>query len=208
MPRRASSPSTPPPACSVRFDVVVVGVSAGGVDLLLELLPALRAGFPVPIVICLHSAPGTTAELAQMLDQRCAVRVAEAADKQVLEPGWVYLAPGGYHLLLEREGLVSLSVDEPVRFSRPSVDVLFDSAAHVYRQRVLAVVLSGANDDGARGVARVKAAGGTVIVQDPASAQVAGMPQAALAAVTPDHCVVPAQLPSLLLRLCTEGPAS
>ena len=191
----------------MRFDIVVVGVSAGGVDLLLELLPALPATFPVPIVICLHSAPGTTAELAQMLDLRCTLGVAEAADKQVLQPGWVYLAPGGYHLLLERDGLCSLSVDEPVRFSRPSVDVLFDSAAHVYRQRVLAVVLSGANDDGARGVVRIKAAGGTVIVQDPASAQVDGMPRAALAAVTPDQCFVPAQLPSLLVRLCTEGAA-
>lgn len=207
MPRSASKPSTRPLASSGRFDVVVVGVSAGGVDLLLEVLPRLPVDFPVPIVVCLHASPGTTAELAAMLDERLPLKVVEAADKAPMRPCHVYLAPGGYHLLLERDGAFSLSVDEPVRFARPSVDVLFDSAAHVYRQRVLAVVLSGANDDGARGASRIKAAGGTVIVQDPASAVAADMPRAALAAVAPDHCVVPAELPPLLLRLCGEDRA-
>ena len=205
MPRHASKPSTRPRASSGRFDVVVVGVSAGGVDLLLEQLPRLPADFPVPIVVCLHAAAGTTAELAALLDERAGIRVEEAADKAPLQPAHVYLAPGGYHLLLEGDGAFGLSVDEPVRFARPSVDVLFDSAAHAYRQRVLAIVLTGANDDGAQGVRRVKEAGGTVVVQDPATALAADMPRAALAAVKPDHCVAPAQLPALLLRLCTKG---
>lgn len=205
MPRTPSKPSTRPRASSARFDVVVVGVSAGGVDLLLQVLPRLPQDFPVPIVVCLHAAPGTTGELASMLDQRVPLSVVEAADKQPFGPRHVYLAPGGYHLLLEREGVFSLSVDEPVRFARPSVDVLFDSAAAAFRQRVLAIVLSGANDDGARGLQCIKAAGGTVIVQDPASALAPDMPRAALAAVAPDHCVKPAQLPALLLRLCTRG---
>jgi len=205
MPRNVSKPSTRPRASSGRFDVVVVGVSAGGVDLLLELLPRLPPDFPVPIVVCLHAAPGTTTELAALLDERAGIEVEEAADKGRMQPGHVYLAPGGYHLLLEADGGFGLPVDEPVRFARPSVDVLFDSAAHAYRQRVLALVLTGANDDGAQGARRVKEAGGTVIVQDPATALVAEMPRAALAAVTPDHRVTPAQLPALLLRLCTKG---
>jgi two-component system chemotaxis response regulator CheB len=205
MPRNASKRSTRPLASSGRFEVVVVGVSAGGVDLLLQLLPALPGGFPVPVLVCLHSAQGTTAELADMLDQRSAVTVREASDKEVPQRGHVYLAPGGYHLLLERDGALSLSVDEPVRFARPSVDVLFDSAAHVHRERVLAIVLSGANDDGAQGVRRVKAAGGMVVVQDPASAVATDMPRAALAAVRPDHCVKPEELPKLLQVLCTGG---
>jgi two-component system chemotaxis response regulator CheB len=205
MPRHASKPSIRPRVSSGRFDVVVVGVSAGGVDLLLDVLPRLPADFPVPLVVCLHAPAGTTAELATMLDDRASLRVEEAADKGRLAPGHVYLAPGGYHLLLEADGGFGLSVDEPVRFARPSVDVLFDSAAHVYRERVLALVLTGANDDGAQGARRVKEAGGVVAIQDPASAVAPDMPRAALAAVQPDHRVLPAGLPALLLRLCTKG---
>lgn len=207
MPRNASKPSTRPRASSGRFEVVVVGVSAGGVELLLELLPALPGDFPVPVVVCLHAAAGTTADLAAMLDERSRVKVEEAADKARPQPGHIYLAPGGYHLLLEADGGFALSVDAPVRFARPSVDVLFDSAAHACRGRVLAVVLTGANDDGAQGARRVKEAGGMVVVQDPASALAPDMPRATLAAVKPDHCVRPAELPALLLRLCTKTTA-
>lgn len=205
MKRSASKSSTAPRASSARFDVVVVGVSAGGVDLLLDLLPRLDRDFPVPVVVCLHSGAGTTFELAAMLDDRADIRVKEAEDKEPLRPGCVYLAPGGYHLLLEREGVCSLSLDAPVRFARPSVDVLFDSAAHAYRQRAIAIVLSGANDDGAQGVRQVRAAGGTVIVQDPASAAAKDMPRAALATGAPDYVVMPAELPELLVRLCAPG---
>lgn len=205
MKRSASKSSTARPASSARYDVVVVGVSAGGVDLLLDLLPRLDRDFPVPIVVCLHSAPGTTFELAVMLDDRADIRVKEAEDKEPLQGGCVYLAPGGYHLLLERDGVCSLSLDAPVRFARPSVDVLFDSAAHAFRQRTIAVVLSGANDDGAQGARRVRAAGGTVIVQDPATAAAKDMPRAAVAAGPPDFIVQPRDLPELLARLCAPG---
>ena len=205
MKRSASKSSTATPACSARFDVVVVGVSAGGVDLLLDLLPRLDRDFPVPVVVCLHSAPGTTFELALMLNDRAPIQVKEAEDKEPLRPGCVYLAPGGYHLLLERDGVCSLSLDAPVRFARPSIDVLFDSAAHAYRQRAIAIVLSGANDDGAQGVRQVRAAGGTVIVQDPASAAAKDMPRAAIATGKPDYLVQPQELPELLVRLCMPG---
>jgi two-component system chemotaxis response regulator CheB len=189
-------------ASSARFDVVVVGVSAGGVDLLLQLLPALPANFPVPIVVCLHAALGTTTDLAALLKARARVRVREALDKDALEAGCVYLAPGGYHLLLERDRTLGLSLDAPVRYARPSIDVLFDSAAHAFRERTLAVVLSGANDDGAAGALRIKEAGGTLIVQDPATAHAPDMPRAAIAAVKPDYVVAPRGLPALLAKLC------
>jgi two-component system, chemotaxis family, protein-glutamate methylesterase/glutaminase len=139
-----------------------------------------------------------------MLDRRVPITVREAGDKEALLPGHVYLAPGGYHALVEREGTISLSVDAPVRYARPSADVLFESAAQAYRGKVLALVLTGANDDGAWGAGRVKAAGGTVIVQDPATALAPDMPKATLAAVPADHCVAPERLPWLLLRLCTR----
>ena len=194
----------PVPASTGRFSLVVVGLSAGGVDLLLELLPRLPADFPVPVVVCLHAGPDTTPDLARMLDERSAVTVKEAQDKEHVRDRTVYLAPGGYHLLVERDGTFALSLDEPVRFARPSVDVLFDSAAHAFRERTLAVVLTGANDDGAEGARRVKAAGGTIVVQEPSTAQADEMPKAALDAVVPDHRVEPAALPALLVRLCME----
>lgn len=190
------------PGFSARFDVVVVGVSAGGVNLLLELLPALPADFPVPIVVCLHSVIGVTGELVHLLSGRARIAVREAQDKDPLEPGCVYLAPGGYHLLLERDRTMSLSLDAPVCFARPSVDVLFDSAAHAFRERTLGVVLSGANDDGAAGARAIKAGGGTLIVQDPATAQVPDMPRAAISAAAPDEIVAPEALPALLVKLC------
>lgn len=208
MARKNSKRSTPPPASSGRFDLVVVGVSAGGVDLLTALLPALPADFPVPIAVVLHSGPGTTNGLASMLDHAGAISVTEAEDKRPLRPGRVYLAPGGYHLLVERERTCSLSIDPPVRFARPSVDVLFDSAAVAFGERVLAVVLSGASDDGASGARRIKAAGGTVIVQDPATAAAADMPRSAIERAAPDHIFKPAELPGLLRRLCAGGSAA
>jgi two-component system, chemotaxis family, protein-glutamate methylesterase/glutaminase len=194
-------------ACTGRFDVVVVGVSAGGVELLSQLLPALPARFPAPLVVCIHAAPGTTGELAQQLRERAALAVREARDKEALMPGTAYLAPGGYHLFLERDGTCGLSLDPPVRYARPSVDVLFDSAAHAYGPRALAVVLSGANDDGAEGARRIKAAGGTLVVQDPATARAAPMPRAALAAAAADHVVTPDGLAQLLVRLLMEPEA-
>ena len=187
---------------SANFDAVVIGLSAGGVDLLLELLPALPASFPVPIVVCLHSAIGVTVDLARLLASRSRVTVREAFDKDALKPGCVYLAPGGYHLLIERDRTLSLSMEAPVRYARPSIDVLFDSAAAALRERVLAVVLTGANDDGAEGARRIKAAGGWLIVQDPASAQVPDMPRAAISAARPDEIFTPQELPALLTKLC------
>lgn len=205
MSANTSRPSTGAPGCSGRFELVTIGVSTGGVDLLMALLPALPADFPAPLLVCLHAPAGTTASLVETLDRRSRIRVVEAQDQQLLQPGTACLGPGGYHLLVERDGRCGLSVDAPVKYARPSVDVLFDSAAQVYRERLLAVILSGAGDDGADGVRRVRQLGGAVIVQDPASAQLADMPRAALQAVHPDHIVKPEHLAALLLRLCREG---
>jgi len=205
MPANTSKPSIGAPACSGRFDLVTIGVSTGGVDLLLELLPALPADFPAPLLVCLHAPADTTASLAETLDHRSRIHVTEAQNQQLLQPATVYLCPGGYHLHVEHDGRCSLSVDAPVNYARPSADVLFDSAAQIYRERLLAVVLSGAGDDGAEGVRRVRQLGGVVVVQDPADALLADMPRAALQAVQPDHLVKTEHLATLLLRLCREG---
>jgi len=162
-------------------EVVAIGASWGGLHALERVLEALPADFPSAVVIAQHRRVGTDGALAELLDSHCELGVCEAEDKQALGPGVVLVAPPDYHLLVE-PGAVALSVDEPVNFSRPSIDVLLASAADSYGDGAVGVVLTGANADGAAGLARIAARGGTAIVQDPDSAERREMPDAALAA--------------------------
>lgn len=166
---------------------VVIGGSAGGIEALTALLPMLPARLGVPIVIVMHQHPSMPSLLPELFTARCALPVSEADDKMAVLPGHVYFAPPDYHLLVEADPdaagsmRLALSVEPPVRYSRPSIDVLFESAAIAWRARVLGVLLSGANDDGARGLAAIRAAGGQAWVQAPESAKVDTMPQEAIA---------------------------
>lgn len=160
---------------------VVIGASAGALEALSALLPALPRRFPLPVLIVVHVPPDRHSVLAELLARHCALPVTEAEDKVPVRGGVVYFAPPDYHLLVEMDKTLSLSNDEPVLFSRPSIDVLFESAADVYGPQLTGVVLTGASEDGARGLQAVIAAGGQGIVQDPASAQAAAMPAAAIA---------------------------
>lgn len=146
----------------------------------------------------LHLPPHRPSRLVEVLSARAALPVREPDDKEPLAPGVVYVAPPGYHLLVERDATFSLSVDEAVNFSRPSLDVLFESAADALGASLVGVVLSGASDDGAAGLAAIARAGGVTIVQAPASAEVPTMPEAALAALTPHHILPPERIGSLL----------
>jgi two-component system, chemotaxis family, protein-glutamate methylesterase/glutaminase len=177
--------------------VVVVGTSLGGLCALKVLLAALPRGFPLPTAIVQHREPAADDGLAQLLGSQAALPVSEPYDKERLEPGHVYLAPANYHLLVE-PGRLALSTEAPVNHARPSVDVLFESAAEAYGSGVVAVVLTGANNDGAKGCARIKERGGVVIVQDPTSAESGSMPAAAMAASRVDK-VLP--LPELAVFL-------
>ena len=161
-------------------DAVVVGASAGGVDALLALAGALPAHFSAPVLVVLHLPRDRPSGLAALLAERCALPVCEAEDKMPLAPG-VLIAPPDYHLLVEPDHHVALSVDEPVLFSRPSIDVLFESAAAACAERLLAVLLTGANHDGSAGMAAVRRARGTGWIQAPADAAVPTLPAAALA---------------------------
>ncbi len=161
-------------------EAVVMGASAGGVQALLEILPYLPADYPVPVMTVLHIPADRANALVPLLRSKCEIGVKEAEDKESLAPGTVYFAPADYHLLVETDGSLALSSDEPVNFSRPSIDVLFESAADAYGEGLLAVLLTGANDDGARGLRDICATGGRVIVQDPEEAQARAMPEAGL----------------------------
>lgn len=165
---------------SVRPAVLVIGASAGGVAALQAVLGALPAKLPVPVLAVLHLPRDRTSRIAEVLAPYCALPVREAEDKQPLQPGTVTFAPPDYHLLVEDEGAVALSVDAPVLFSRPAIDPLFDSAAAVFGAQVLALLLTGASSDGSEGVAAVRRAGGHAWLQCPEEAEASMMPASAL----------------------------
>ena len=148
-------------------EAIVIGASAGALEALSNLLPGLPADYRLPILIVVHLPSDTTSLLAELLRARCAIRVREAEDKEPIEPGVAYFAPPDYHLLVEQDKRLSLSDDEPVLFSRPSIDVLFESAADAYGSSLIGVVLTGANSDGAKGLKAVVEAGGAAVVQSP-----------------------------------------
>jgi len=158
----------------------VIGGSAGALDALQTILPSLPRGFALPIVVVLHMLPGRPSGLASVLGGNSALSVKEAEDKEAMSAGTVYLASPGYHLLVEKDRHFALSVDEPVHFSRPSIDVLFESAADAFGKELVGVLLSGANEDGARGLFDIRQAGGVTIVQAPQTAAAPPMPEAAL----------------------------
>ena len=186
-------------------DGVVIGASAGGVEALSVLLPALPSGLWASLFIVLHLPRERPSLLVEIFTPRCARPVREAQDKEPVEPGTIYFAPPDYHLLLDKGPRLALSADEPVNFSRPSIDVLFESAADVYRERLLGVILTGANEDGASGLEAVHRAGGVTVVQEPASAQAPLMAAAALKRSTPDFVLPLDQIAGLLGRLESGG---
>ncbi|WP_434672106.1 chemotaxis protein CheB [Pseudomonas sp. R1-15] len=183
------------------IEAIVVGASAGGVEALLNIFTPLRKGFSLPVLVVLHLPDERNSQLAQVFRHRLAIPVEEARDKQDIRPGTLYVATPGYHLSIEADRSLSLSLEAPVHHSRPSIDVLFESAADVYGPGLLAVVLTGANSDGARGLARVKELGGITVVQDPKEAQVSTMPEAALTLHEPDHILTLQGIGQLLAGL-------
>lgn len=182
------------------YDAIVIGGSAGGVDALLQLLPALPPGLQTSIFIVLH-LPRTGSLLPEIFDPRCALPVTEALDKEPPAPGHVYVGPPDYHLLIDQGPVMALSMDEPVLFSRPAIDVLFESAADVYRNRLLGIVLSGGSADGAQGLAAIVEQGGDAVVQAPSSAAVPVMPEAALRACPQARALSPTQLAQFFASL-------
>jgi two-component system chemotaxis response regulator CheB len=160
--------------------LIIVGGSSGSLEALLSLLPKLHRKFSIPIIIVLHRSGQPDTGLAELLSTKTYLQLKEADEKELLQPGWIYLAPPDYHLLLEEDGSISLDASQKVNYSRPSIDVSFVSAAAVYKNGLTAVLLSGANADGAQGMQVIKQCGGRNIVQDPAEAAVSYMPEQAI----------------------------
>jgi len=168
------------------YEAIVIGASAGGWGALKTVLGVLPEDFPLAIMVVMHRHPHSDDYLEKSLDNDCAVRVKQADEKESIVSGTVYFAPPNYHLLIEDVHVLSLSVARAVNYARPSIDVLFESAAYVYGDTLAGLVLTGANSDGAVGLKRIKAAGGLTLVQDPETAEATTMPHAAIAAADPD----------------------
>lgn len=165
---------------STPCDAVVIGGSSGSIDVLLKLLPNLKAPLPLAIILVLHRKNAVESTMTELFASKTTIPVKEVEDKDPVEPGTIYIAPADYHLLIEQNREFSLDSSEKINFSRPSLDVTFESAAEVYGPSLVGIILSGANADGTNGLKAVKQAGGLIIAQKPETAQVAYMPEHAI----------------------------
>jgi two-component system, chemotaxis family, protein-glutamate methylesterase/glutaminase len=186
----------------VTYDLIVIGASWGGLRAVGQVLADLPDEVDVPVVLAQHRHPNSIeGTLAQLLQGRTERRVLDVEDKMPIEPGHVYIAPPDYHVLVE-PGSLALSVDERVQYARPSIDVLFESAADAYGAGVIGIILTGANEDGAEGLARIKRKGGVAVVQDPAGAARRAMPDAAIAATVSDAVLPVEEIGKFVYGLC------
>jgi two-component system chemotaxis response regulator CheB len=187
------------------YSIVALGTSWGGLSAMTRLLGALPEEFPIPIVVVQHRSKDSDRLLVQLLQDATSLKVCEIEDKDGLCPGTVHVAPANYHVMIE-SGYFSLTIEEPIRFSRPSIDVMFTSAADTYGGRAIGVVLTGANEDGARGLAHIVKRGGRALVQDPKTAEIPIMPEAAVKAVPSAEILPLDRLAPRLIALSEEKP--
>lgn len=184
----------------IKKELLLIGGSAGSLEAILQLLPAIQNEKGLAIVLVLHRR-NSESLLPNLLSEKIAWPVKEAEEKETILAGTVYIAPADYHLLIENDKTISLDYSEKVHYSRPSIDVTFESAAEVYGESLIAILLSGANQDGSVGLKKIKEAGGYVIVQDPTEAVVSYMPQYAIDHVRADAVLPVAKMPALIHEL-------
>ncbi|MFK5856493.1 MAG: chemotaxis protein CheB [Bacteroidota bacterium] len=183
------------------YKAIVIGASAGGFYALGNLLAKLPKEFSIPILIVQHISASSDNYMSVYLNRKSKLKVKEADEKETIKGGTVYIAPPNYHMLVENDYTISLSTDYKLNYSRPSIDILFESAAYVYGKALIGVVLTGANNDGAAGLLEIKNNGGYCIVQDPKEAEASAMPQAAFAKASPNKVLKLAKIADLLIKL-------
>ena len=181
--------------------VLIIGGSAGSLDVLMKILPHIQAIPSFAMVIVLHRKSGEDAALEELISLKTLIPVKEVEDKTALLPGAIYVAPSDYHLLFENDGMLSLDISEKVNYSRPSIDVSFESAAEIYGPALTGLLLSGANADGTRGLRAIQQAGGTIVVQDPQTAEMPFMPRHAIENVRPDQVLDIKKILQFILQL-------
>lgn len=189
------------PAIQHPYKAIAVGTSAGGLKALTTILGELPVNFPLPVMIVQHRSKEQRDLLEEVLQSKCSIRIKQADEKEKIEKAIIYIAPPDYHLLVEWDETFSLSADAPVRFSRPSIDVLFETAANVYKQQLIAIIMTGANNDGSEGIVAVNRKGGLTIAQDPADADYPFMPSAAIRTKAVKEVLSLEEIKSFLLKL-------
>jgi two-component system chemotaxis response regulator CheB len=185
----------------MKYKAIVIGVSSGGLNVLKIVLPALPADFCLPIIIVQHVGAHSESYWIGLLNGMCKLTVKEADEKEIIAKGNVYIAAANYHLLVEKDHTLSLSTEKKVNFARPSIDVLFESAAEAYKNKLIGIILTGANSDGSKGIKKIKEYGGLTIVQDPDTAESPSMPTSAITAISPDHILPIEKIIYLLIKL-------
>jgi two-component system chemotaxis response regulator CheB len=180
-------------------DAIVIGASAGGLYVMIRILQLLPVSFNKPVIVVQHRSRDERSLLEEVLQQKCEVKIKQADEKELIQPGTVYFAPPDYHLLIENDRSFSLSFDAPVNYSRPSIDVLFETAADVYKESLVAIILTGANKDGANGIKKIASLGGTTIAQAPETADYPEMPKAAISTGYVQHVLDPEAIGQFLL---------
>jgi two-component system, chemotaxis family, protein-glutamate methylesterase/glutaminase len=182
------------------YDAVVIGASAGGLYAMIRILQPLPVDYPLPVIVVQHRSKDERNLLEEVLQQKCTVRIKQADEKELIQAGTVYFAPPDYHLLIENNSTFSLSFDPPVNYSRPSIDVLFETAANVFKENLLGIILTGANADGAKGIKKISLLGGTTIAQRPETADYPEMPRAAIKTGHVQYILEPDAIGNFLLH--------
>lgn len=185
----------------MRYEAIVIGVSAGGLAALSGILGRLPPGFPLPVIVNQHRSKDERTLLEQILQAKCVIRIRQAEEKESIRGGVVYFAPADYHLLIEKDRSFSLTCEEPVNFSRPSIDLLFETASEAYSDKLIGVILTGSNSDGAAGIRAIRQRGGLTIAQDPAKAVFPEMPRAAIDTGSVQHILDPAEITDFLMKM-------
>ncbi len=198
----------------MRYEAIVIGVSSGGMNALKFIFSTLPADFSIPIIIVQHMSARSDNEWIKLLNEKSNLTVKQADEKEKIacpteqlfgrETGNIYIAPANYHLLIEKDKTFSLTIDEHVNFARPSIDVLFESAADAYKNKLIGVILTGSNNDGAKGIKRIKEYGGLAIIQDPETAESPTMPASAIAVIKPDYILSLEKIIELLIKIDTN----
>ncbi|UCH98584.1 MAG: chemotaxis protein CheB [Candidatus Aminicenantes bacterium] len=188
---------------NLKYKCIAIGVSAGGMDALAVIIPGFPANLPIPVVVIQHISPHSDNYVTRYLDNISLIKVKELDEKEKIRPGVVYTAPPNYHVLVEDDETFSLSVEPRINFARPSIDVFFESAADVYESHLVGVILTGANNDGSKGLKMIKERGGLAIVQDPNTAEVDGMPRAAIETTKVDHILPLEEIGPFLVKLAS-----
>ena len=188
----------------VRYEAIVIGVSSGGMNAMKLLFSLLPKEFSIPIIIVQHIGSHSENIWIRFLNDKSNLEIKEADEKEEIETGKVYVAPANYHLMIERNKTFSLSIDDRVNYARPSIDVLFESAAEAYKDKLIGIILTGSNNDGATGLKRIKEGGGLTIVQDPETAESYFMPASAIAAILPDYILSLEEIIKLLIEIDTH----